>query len=204
MHADRKPHEISDQYNPARGVGLLGLLFPFEHEPHHQSGEHRRERVYLALDSREPKGVGEGISQCSDSTGTQHRPGVGHGKFTAVARDKPTGKVCDGPEKKKDAESAGERVHAVDSRRNIVGIAEREQGGQTRQHHEQRCPGRVPHFELIRGGDELRAVPKTRHGLHRKQIDDGSYSKNCPADNVVPTFEKIHVRNKFRFANVII
>ena len=68
VHADRKPHQVGDQHDPAHRVGLVGLFLPFEHEPHHQGGEHRREGIYFAFDGREPEGVGEGIGECSHRT----------------------------------------------------------------------------------------------------------------------------------------
>ena len=61
VYADREAHQVGDQHDPARGVGFVGLLLPFEHQPHDQRREHRREGVDLALVGREPEGVGEGV-----------------------------------------------------------------------------------------------------------------------------------------------
>lgn len=42
VNADRESHEVGDQDQPPRRVGVVGLVFPFEHEPHHERREHRR------------------------------------------------------------------------------------------------------------------------------------------------------------------
>ena len=160
VHADRESHQVGDQHDPARGVGFVGLLLPFEHQPHDQRREHRRERVDLALDGREPERVGEGVGQGPDGSGAQDGPCVGGGELRAVARHQTPCQVGDGPEQEQDAEGAGQRVHGVDGDAHVVGVSEGEERGQARQHHEQRGSGRVSHFEFVGCRDELRAVPE--------------------------------------------
>ena len=192
MHADGKAHQIGNQHDPARSVRLVGLLLPLEHEPHDQRGEHGREGVDLALDGRKPERVGKSVGQRPDGSGAEHGPNVGGRKLAAVARDEPAGEVGDGPEKEKNAEGAGDGIHGVDGHADVLGIAERKKRSQPCEHHEQRSSGRVADLELVGSGDELRAVPQARHGLHGQQVDDGRDGEDRPADEVVPTFEKIH------------
>ena len=199
VHADRKAHQVGDQHDPARGMGLVGLLLPLEHEPHYQGGKHRREGVDLALDGREPEGVGKSVGQRSDGSGAQHGPGVGRRQLMTVARDQAAGQVGNRPEKEQDAERAGQGVHGIDGHAHILRIAEGEERGQACQHHEERRSGRVAHFEFVARGDELRAIPEARYGFHRKQIDRRRHGEYGPADDVVPAFEKSHTYLLFCF-----
>ena len=192
MHADRKPHQVGDQHDPAHRMGLVGLFLPFEHEPHHQGGEHRREGIYFAFDGREPEGVGEGIGECSDRTCTQYGHDVGFCKLRALTGKDAACQVGDRPEKEQDAERAGQAVHGV----HHVGYIVRrgcQYRGQAGQQHEERCSGRVPYFEFIRGSGEFGAVPQARRGLHGQQIGHGRDSEDDPADDVVPAFVAIHL-----------
>ena len=193
VHADREAHQVGDQHDPARGVGLVGLLLPFEHEPHDQRREHRREGVDLALDGREPEGVGEGVGQGADGSGSEHGPRPGVGQLRTTAGHQTPRQVCDGPEEEEDAEGAGQRVHGIDGHADQVRVAEGEERGQACQHHEQRGSGRVPHFEFVGGGDEFRAVPEARNRFHRHQVDGCGNGEDRPADDVVPAFEECHV-----------
>ena len=197
VHADRQPHQVGDQHDPAQAVGLVGLLLPFEHEPHDQRREHRRQGVDLAFDGREPERVGEGVGQRAHRARPEDGPCAGGGQFGAVARHEAPRQMGDGPEEEEDAEGAGQRVHGVHGRAHVIRIAEREERGQAGQHHEERRSGRVAHFEFVGGGDELRAVPEARHGFHRQQVDGRRYGEDRPADEVVPAFEKFHMR-RFR------
>ena len=205
VDADRKAHHVGNQDDPARRVGLVGLLFPFEHQPHHECREHRREGVYLAFDGREPERVGERVGQRAYGACAQDGPGVGPGELSAVAGHEPPRQVRDGPEQEQDAECAGDGVHGVHSHAHVIGRGG-EQRGQAGQNHEQRRPGRVADFELIGGGDEFRAVPEARHGLHGHQVDNSGYGKDRPADDVVPAFKECHIFRYVRFvrAKVII
>ena len=193
VHADREAHQVGDQHDPARGVGLVGLLLPFEHEPHDQCREHRREGVDLALDGREPEGVGEGVGQGADGSGSEHGPRPGVGQLRTAAGHQTPRQGRDGPEEEEDAEGAGQRVHGIDGHADQVRVAESEERGQACQHHEQRGPGRVPHFEFVGGGDEFRAVPEARNRFHRHQVDGCGNGEDRPADDVVPAFEECHV-----------
>ena len=195
MHADREAHQVGDQHDPARRMRPVGILLPLEHEPHDERREHRRKGVDLALDGREPEGVGEGVGQRPDGSGAQHGPDLRPGQLAAVARRQTPCEVGDRPEEEEDAEGAGERVHGVHRGTHVVGIAERKERRQTRQHHEERRSGRVSHFELIGGGDEFRAVPEARNRLHSHQIDRRRHGENGPTDDVVPAFKQIHRRS---------
>ena len=192
VHADRKPHQVGDQHDPARGVGFVGLLLPFEHQPYDQRREHRREGVDLALVGREPEGVGEGIGECSHRTCAQYGHDVGFRKLRALTGEDAACQVGDRPEKEQDAERAGQAVHGV----HHVGYIVRrgcQYRGQAGQQHEERCSGRVPYFEFIRGSDEFGAVPQARRGLHGQQIGHGRDGEDDPADDVVPAFEVCHI-----------
>lgn len=191
MHADREPHQVGDQDDPACGPGPVGLLLPLEHEPYHQRREHRREGVDLALDGREPEGVGEGVGQRSHGACAQRGDGPRQGELAAAARDETARQVGDRPEEEEDAEGARQRVHGVDGDAHVVGRGG-EEGGQARQHHEERGAGWVAHLELVGGGDELGAVPEARDGLHGQKVDRRRYGEDGPADDVVPAFEECH------------
>ena len=63
MHADGEARHIHDEHQPAVAVRLVGMLLPLQDEPEHHGGEGRGVGIDLALDSREPEGVAEGIDQ---------------------------------------------------------------------------------------------------------------------------------------------
>ena len=63
VHADAQARHIGDEDEPAIAVRLVGMVFPFQNEPEHNRGERRRIGIHLAFDSREPKGVAEGVDQ---------------------------------------------------------------------------------------------------------------------------------------------
>ncbi len=194
MHTDRQAHQIGNQHDPAEGSGFVGVLLPFEHQPHDQRREHRRQGVDLALDGRKPECIGERVGQCPDNTGTENGPRIDNGQFAAIAVDEPPRKMRNRPEKKEYAECTRNGVHCVDGNPHIIGVSESEQRGEAGQHHEERRPGRVTDLQFIRGGDKLRAVPKARHGFHRLQINERRNGEDRPSDEVVPTFEKIHIK----------
>ena len=63
VHADAKSREVENQYEPAVGVGLVGMVLPFQNQPEHQGGEHRGVGINFALDGREPERVAPRVSQ---------------------------------------------------------------------------------------------------------------------------------------------
>ena len=191
VHADREPHEVGDQHDPPCRAGRVGLLLPFEHEPHHQRREKRRQGVDLAFDGREPEGVGEGVGQCAHESRAEHRPYVGLRGLGAFAAAEAHAQVGDGPEKKEDAACAGQAVHGIDHVGHVVRRGGEERGDAC-QHHEQRRSGGVSHLKLVGGGDELGAVPQTRRRFHREQVDRCGDGEDAPAEDAVPAFEKIH------------
>ena len=171
---------------------LVGLLLPFQHEPHHQRGEHRREGVDLALHGREPEGVGECVGQGSDGARSQHGDGVDEGHFAPRGGEYAACDVRYGPKQEQYAERTRQTVHGVDHVGHIVRRGG-EHGGDAGHEHEKRRPGRVPHLQFVRCGDELGAVPKTRRRLHRQQICQGRHGEYRPTRDSVPAFE-IHKR----------
>ena len=191
VNADRESHEVGDQDQPPRCVGFVGLVFPFEHEPHHERREHRREGVDLALVGREPEGVGEGVGQRADGARTQYGPHVGVGQLAALRRVDAAAEVGDRPEHEQDAEGARQRVHGVDHQRHVLGRGCQHRG-QTRHHHEQRGSGRMSHFELVGGGNELRAVPEACRRFHGGQVGQRRDGEDRPSHDVVPTVVTFH------------
>ena len=61
MDTNGKAGDIGYQYNPA----ILLSVFPFQYQPEHQSRQETGESVDFCFNSREPKGVAEGIGQCT-------------------------------------------------------------------------------------------------------------------------------------------
>ena len=191
MDADRESHQVGDQDQPPRCVGFVGLILPFEHQPHDERREHRREGVNLAFDGREPESVGEGIGQRADGASAQHGPSIGIGQFASLRRVDAASEVGDRPEHEEDAEGTGQRVHDIDRQRYILGRGCQHRG-QTGHHHEERCSGRVPHFELVGGGNELRAVPEACRRLRSSDVGQCSDSEDRPSHDIVPTVVKFH------------
>ena len=148
MHTDRQTHQVCDQNQPTVCVRIIGHVLPFEHCPHNQRGEHRRESIDLTLDSREPEGVGEGVSQCAHSARTQNCPHRAIGQRATACGIDTTCEMGDCPEEEQNAETAGNRRHHIDhcSQRSGRGC---KQHKQTRQHHKERRSGRVSHFEFV-------------------------------------------------------
>ena len=90
----------------------------------------------LCMSTLRGKTIGEGVGQRPDGSGAEDGDDVGRRKLPAAARYEPPRQVGDGPEQEQDAEGAGQRVHGVHGDAHVVGVAEGEQRGQARQHHE--------------------------------------------------------------------
>lgn len=143
------------------------------------------------LVGREPEGVGEGVGQRADGARTQYGPHVGVGQLAALRRVDAAAEVGDRPEHEQDAEGARQRVHGVDHQRHVLGRGCQHRG-QTRHHHEQRGSGRMSHFELVGGGNELRAVPEACRRFHGGQVGQRRDGEDCPSHDVVPTVVTFH------------
>ena len=76
MDSDGETSEIEDEHKPTVGVGLVGMVFPFEDEPEHDGGKGRRIGINLALHSREPERVAPGVGQSTGQTGTHDDDGL--------------------------------------------------------------------------------------------------------------------------------
>ena len=181
VDADREAHQVGDQHQPAVGVRLVGHLLPFEHGPQHHGREERREGIDLALDGREPEGVGERVGEGAHQTGSHDGPRAGYGQLLPLPGDEPPAEVGDAPEEEQDGEGAGQCRHGVGHHGDRSGVR-REHGEQPGEHHEEGGSGGMAHFELIGGGNELGAVPQAGRRFDGHQVDDCGDGKREPAD----------------------
>ena len=49
MDTDGETGEVEDEHEPTVGMGLVGMVFPFEDEPEDQGGEHGGIGINLAF-----------------------------------------------------------------------------------------------------------------------------------------------------------
>ena len=184
VHADAEAGQVGDEHQPAVAVRLVGDVLPFEDEPEDHCREQRGEGVDFALDGREPERVAERIGQGSHQAAAHDDRGLGGGDARLVRGHQLAYQVCDRPEEEQDARRAHQRAHVVDHLghfRRIAGKLRKE----VRHEHEERRSGRVAHFQLVAGGDELRAIPEARGRFDGHAIDRGRNEESNPTHQVV-------------------
>ena len=172
MHADTQTGEVGDKNQPAVAVRLVRYVLPLQYQPEDDGGEQGGEGIHLSLHGAEPEGVAEGIGQCTHQSAAHDGDELCGGDMVFVPYHELAHQVRDAPEEEQDAGAAHQCTHVVHHLCHGGGV-----GGELREEigheHEERCAGRVSHFEFIAGGDELRAVPKTCSRLYRHAIDRG-------------------------------
>ena len=92
---------------------LVGMVFPFQDEPEHDSGEGRRVGINLALNGREPKRIAEGIDKCAHQARSLNSNELGSGKAAPVFNNQFAGEVCDAPEQEQDGSGTEQGAHCV-------------------------------------------------------------------------------------------
>ena len=191
VDADAEARQIGNQDEPAVGVWLVGHVFPLQDEPEHDGGEQRRERIYLALDGREPERVAERVGQRAHYAATHDGGHLSAGDVVFVLHYQLAHQVRDAPEEEQDAGAAHQRAHVVHHPCHFRGAGgeEREEVGHE---HEERCSGRVSHFQFITGGDEFRAVPETGGRLDGQAVDRGRDEESNPTCQVVDELVLFH------------
>ena len=191
VDADAEARQVGNQDEPAVGVWLVGHVFPLQDEPEHDGGEQRRERIYLALDGREPERVAERVGQRTHYAATHDGGHLSAGDVVFVLHYQLAHQVRDAPEQEQDAGAAHQRAHVVHHPCHFRGAGgeEREEVGHE---HEERCSGRVSHFQFITGGDEFRAVPETGGRLDGQAVDRGRDEESNPTCQVVDELVLFH------------
>ena len=102
MNTNAKTHHISNEYQPTVTVGLIGMVFPLQNEPEHDGSERRGIGIDLTFNSRDPKGVGEGVDQSAHQTTGLDGNEFGGSQLIPVLENKLTRKMRNCPEKKQD------------------------------------------------------------------------------------------------------
>ena len=159
VHTDGQTGEVENQHNPAIGVRRVGIVFPFQNEPEHQSREHRRIGVDFALDCGEPEGVAPRVGQSTGHTAGQNGQRLAEGFDHAVGAKQLTRQMRDAPEQEQDAECREQGAHYIDPVGHLLGTRGKERKELAREHKEG-CSGRVTHFKPIGRSDELRTIPE--------------------------------------------
>ena len=184
VHADGQAHEVGNEDEPAVRARLVGSPFPPQYQPEHDGGEKRRVGVHFAFDRREPERVRKRVGQRAHHARAQHGDDVARRVVVLTLQQHFARQVRDGPEKEKDGQRTEDGRHGVDARRHMRGVGGKQREELPRE-HEERCSGRVPHVELVGGGDELAAVPEAGGRLDGHQVGDGRDGKRHPAENGV-------------------
>ena len=68
VNTNRQARHVDYKNKPTVAMRLIGMIFPFQDEPEYNSCKGRRVGIDLALDSREPEGIAEGVDKCSDKS----------------------------------------------------------------------------------------------------------------------------------------
>ena len=172
---------------------LVGHVFPFQDEPEHHGGEQRGERVYLSLYRRKPECVAERVGQCAHHAAAYDGEYLPRADVLLVRHHQLARQVRDAPEQEEYAGRAHQRAHVVYHLGHLGGVA-RELREQVGHQHEERCPRRVPYFQLVAGGDELRAIPEACGGFYGEAIHHGRNEESHPTREVVDEFVLFHYR----------
>ena len=184
VNADAEARQVGDEHQPAVAVRLVGHVLPLQDQPEHHGGEQRREGIYLALHGREPERVAERIGQRAHQSAAHHGDELGGRDVCFIPDDQLADQVRDGPEEEQDARAAHQRAHVVHHLRHLGGV-----GGELREQvghqHEERCAGRVSHFQFVSGRDELGAIPETCGRFDGQAIDRGRNEESNPTHQVV-------------------
>ena len=189
VNADGESRQIGDQYDPAVRVRLVGHVLPFEDRPENECREHRRQRVYLSLDGREPERIGERVGSRSDESGSEYRDRLRQSQLVAAFAHRAPGQMRDRPEQEHDRRPARQRRHRVDEHGRLSGASEHRE--EARDHHEERRSGRVSYLELARRRDKLAAIPEAGRGLHRQKVNRRREDEAEPADDQVEFLETV-------------
>ena len=114
MDTDGKTCEIEDEDEPAVRMRSVCIVFPFENQPKHQRGEHRRVSINLTFYGREPKSVAPSVSQSTSHTTSYDGDGLRHAVYHTIGANEFARQVCDAPEEEQDAERGECGTHHVD------------------------------------------------------------------------------------------
>ena len=196
VHADGESRKAGYEHQPAVAVRLVCTVLPLEYQPEHDSCEQGRVGVDLSLDRTEPERVAEGVCERTDESGTHDGHQLSGGHLLHTRTDELARQVGDAPEQEHDAARTEQCRHDVDHVRHfrrVTGKLGEEVGGK----HEERCTGRVTHFEFITGGDELRAVPETGSRLDGHAVDYCRNEEGEPTHQVVDTTVLSHSESLF-------
>ena len=102
VDTDGKSRHIHDKHEPAVAVRLVGVVFPLQDEPEHQSREGRGVGIDLTLDGREPEGVAKGVDEGAHQSGGLDGYHLGARQLVPVADQQPSRQMRDAPEKEED------------------------------------------------------------------------------------------------------
>lgn len=75
MHGNRHTDDVCYQDEIAVGIGFVGAVLPFQHQPENQRGTEGREGIHFSLYSREPECIAPGISQGTTDTAGHYYDG---------------------------------------------------------------------------------------------------------------------------------
>ena len=165
---------------------FVGVVLPLQDEPEHDGGEERRERIDLALNSREPERIGEAIDERADESSQKCQ----RGRLSELSHQ-----MGDSPEEEHHRCCRQQRVHEVDhiSHMRLVGGELRHYVGSE---HEERCARRMAYLQFVTTQNELGAIPERGGGLHRRNIGesgDGEYHPpHCRIDAALINREMFH------------
>ena len=68
VYANAQTCHIENEYQPTVGMRLIGMIFPFQYQPKHDSGERRRVGINLTFHSGEPECVTPCVDQSAHNT----------------------------------------------------------------------------------------------------------------------------------------
>ena len=160
MDADAEAEREGQEEQQARVAGAA----PTEHEPHIERAEEHGHGVDLALDGREPGGVGEEVAECGDG-----------GRQLACAEF-----AC-GAEEHHDCEGGAECAEGVAEGCHPEGVAAGQEHGAVGQELVEGRSRRVAHLQGVAGDDELAAVPPGDGGVEGEEVDGGGEERQEPS-----------------------
>ena len=149
MDGYRNADSVGYGYQIAVGVRVVAAVLPFQDKPENQGRTERRERIHLALDSREPESVAPCVGKRPCHTASEdYGELLPRELIGIVLHQQPADKMCYGPEQQQDSGRAKQCRHHIDTNchgRRVGREVDEEPGGK----HKYRVAGRMPHFQFV-------------------------------------------------------
>ena len=116
MDGYRHADSIGNGYQIAVGMRIVATILPFQDKPENQSRTERRERINLALYSREPESVAPCVGKRACYTAAKNYGKLLPREFISIVlHQQPADKMRYSPEQQQNSSRTKQRRHHIDT-----------------------------------------------------------------------------------------